>query len=150
MTLYELLEETNQTMYRELSMMFHPDRDSGDANVMKEINTARDEGNWDKIKKLYRKYVETEREEEPIKTPKTSGSMYKIYSEWASEIQDNLTRIMPNGIHITVDLQGSSANAWVQWLDDGKRKQVYVPKIDRFKTKKDFEAEVLKKIKQTK
>ena len=150
MTLQELLEETNQTMYRELSMMFHPDRNTGDANVMKEINTARDEGNWDKIKKLYRKHVETEIEEEPIKTPKTSGSMYKIYKDWADDIKDSLTRIMPNGIHITVDLQGSSANAWVQWLDDGKRKQVYVPKIDRFKTKKDFEAEVLKKIKQTK
>ena len=44
-------------------MMFHPDRDTGDTEKMTRLNAARDEGDWDRVKRMYLKYIETDKEE---------------------------------------------------------------------------------------
>lgn len=148
--LTEAVNPANIKMYRELSMMFHPDRNPEGAAKMAKLNAARDAGDWDTIRRMYRQYIATEEEETPISTPKTTSAIFKLYKDWAEDIEDELVSEISNDIHILIELQGNSANAWVQWLQENQRKQVYIPKIDRFKTKKDFKNEVLKKIKSVK
>jgi hypothetical protein len=147
--LLETFDPQNMKMYRELSMMFHPDR-GGSLEKMKALNTARDEGDWDKIKRMYRANVEIEKEEEPEEIPSKGSLLIKLYKDWAHQIEQDLAERGNHNIHILIELQGSSANAWIQWYINGERKQVFIPKIDRFKRKKDFSAEILKKFSQTK
>jgi hypothetical protein len=147
--LLEAFEPQNMKMYRELSMMFHPDR-GGDAEKMKSLNTARDNGDWNTIKRMYRDNVETEKEDEPEEIPTKSSLLFKLYKDWARQIEQDLAERGSHNIKIIIELQGSSANAWVHWYVNGERKQVHIPKIDRFKRKKDFSQEILKKFSQMK
>jgi hypothetical protein len=144
MTIRELIEATAQEMYRELAMMFHPDR-GGDPEKMKILNKARDEGDWDKVKRMYRTNVEIEKEDDEKEIPQKGSLLRKLYQDWAYQIQQDLAERGNPNIHILIELQGTGANAWVQWLLNGQRRQVYIPKIERFKRKKDFSEAILKK-----
>jgi len=141
-----ILETTpEQTkMYRELSMALHPDT-GGSNEEMAKLNAAKQDGDWDTIRRMYAKYVELEDESEVhIKRPDKVTELFRLYKTWSSEIRDELSTQWEEVIKIIPELQGNSVNAWVYI---GKNKNVFVPKIDRFRTKKDFKNEVLKKIK---
>ena len=139
--LVEAIQDSgNQEMYRKLAMYLHPDRNPEDAGDMAALNVAKDAGDWGKIRRLYQKHFGLPDEEErPTKKPSKVSEVYRLYNDWAHEIQDELG----GGIRIFVELQGASANAW---LHSGVKK-VYIPKIDRFQTKRDFKNEVSRRLK---
>jgi hypothetical protein len=150
MNIRELIEATAQEMYRQLALKFHPDR-GGDQEKMAKLNAAKDEGNWDKIKAMYHMVVEPDPDEdEPVEKPQKVSQLYKLYKQWAEQIEEELAQRGSHGIKITIELQGTSANAWVFWLINGVKRSVYIPKIERFRRKKDFALEVLRKFQQNK
>jgi hypothetical protein len=124
-----LVDETNQEMYRQLTLKFHPDR-GGDIDIMKKINMARDAEDWDKIRRYFDLYIKTN-----VKNPEKMDENFQIYVKWAKEISK------AHNIRIIIDSQGKNLNAWI--FQD--KKGTYMQKIERFKTKEDFEKEAVRK-----
>lgn len=140
----------NIKMYRELSMMFHPDRNPEGAEKMSRLNALKDAENWDAIKRMYMKHIGLEDESEhKFEKPNKPSELLRFYKNLSDEIEEDLaTETATYGIKIVPELQGNSVNCWVNFLknEQGPRGQIYIPKIDRFKTKNELKAEIMKKL----
>lgn len=148
--LLEDIKPENIKMYRELSMMFHPDRNPEGADKMAKLNALKDAGNWDAIKRLYMKYIATENEpeEQEFEKPNKPSELLKFYKNLADEIEEELANRGIYGIKIIPELQGNAINIWVNFIEtpNSVRGQSYIPKADRFKTKHDLKVEIMKKL----
>lgn len=139
----ELLEAINPEsnfMYRELAMKFHPDR-GGDQEKMKKLNAARQNGDWDKIRRMYHSEMGEEEQETETKIPPNVKDKFKLYNNWAKEIEEEL-----HNIKIIIEIQGTGINALVHYTRYEQKKSFYLPKIERFKSKYYFKQEILKRI----
>ena len=95
-----LIEATpeQQTMYRELTMKLHPDR-QGNQELMKQLNAAKDNNDWSAIENLYRKIIgkhpkpkpKEKRQHTPDFVVKNEGSIFILRpvstaaKDWANE-----------------------------------------------------------------
>jgi DnaJ-class molecular chaperone len=134
MNLQELIaEETNQEMYRQLSMKFHPDR-GGDPEIMKDINQAYNIENWFKIEKLFNKYIKQSKQKGKL-APHTN-EFFKMVRKVEQECRDRdegITKIIP-------DEQSGTFNVWIYWrFDENLKGSKYFKDI---KSESDLEEKI--------
>jgi hypothetical protein len=93
MTLKEMLSSPEaKKMYRELAKKYHPDFPGGSASKMKDINKAKDEGDY-YLKKLYKELTrkaETETTTSYSDVETNIDEKYEILKKWAEVLERNL------------------------------------------------------------
>jgi len=126
--------------YRELAMKFHPDK-TGNGDIMKKINQAKDNGD----KELFKIYSELLKVRKTQETKKTKiSSMFDLvkYYKWAKIIQNSFAFPMD----IVVSKEGNSFNAWINMVENGKVKSIYLANIEKYHTLEQFRMAVQRKI----
>jgi DnaJ-class molecular chaperone len=98
MTLKEMLTSPEaKKMYRELVLKYHPDSKSGNEDLMKQINAAKDKNDYE-LKKLYKELIKTKEKEENYSDINNKKNM-RYYSNLARSIEDSAREV---GMNLTV------------------------------------------------
>jgi DnaJ-class molecular chaperone len=140
MKLHEMLSSPEaKRMYRELATKYHPDKTSGNEEIMKKINAAKDKGD-DFMKELYSKY---EYKDFSSKEGRSSIKKMKEYSNFAFMVEKILKDIIKVPVFISTRREGDKFSYAINL----QGKTIYVKDLEKYTYDKLLDI-IMKKITQ--